>query len=453
MLLRWTLLISLHCRAREQLRRKGDDCKKSLDKINNSVSGKTYTGCTGCFLPLRLSSKMAYIGGGTAAESQALETALSALSDADFSGLRVCYEVPGRPRGPHVSATELIEAIMKTGQANASRTWSRLKNEGFLNMSGRHVETLRMPGQRGGRLSEVVDVPTALQIIMVLPGKTAARVRVKASVLLTRYLAGDLTLVSQVYGLHELQSYLREHHPEHPLCAFRQSVEAGQTREPSEDRSLPSSAALDSLIEARVQAIVDAAVAGALEMALPRMMAATLEQQAQRHGVLEITRSSHSRAEGQLLSLGTKVGESTLKLVALEGGALHLSVFLDEKGVQPDVVRRLLPTFATEVKRRKLAQHTGEGPLWIAWSQGAWRPLYTEADRPLISEVFEDPLTQQTLEALQASARPARALPPVADGRGRSRAGPYGRLLRGSSGEVTRQALLRPSRRVTGEET
>jgi hypothetical protein len=197
-------------------------------------------------------------------------------------------------------------------------------------------------------------------------------------------------------------------------------------------------------LEARVQAIVAASIRQTLEVALPQMMAATLEQQARRHGVLEITRSSHSRAEAQLLSLGTKVeGESSLQLVALEGGALHLSVFLDEKGVQADVVRRLLPTFAMEVKRCKLAQHTGEGPLWIAWSQGAWRPLYTEADRSLISEVFEDPLTQQTLEALQASAQPARAPPPVADGRGRPRAGPYGRLLRGSSGEVTRQALER----------
>jgi hypothetical protein len=90
-----------------------------------------------------------------------------------------------------------------------------------------------MPGQRGGRPSEVVDIPTALQIIMVLPGKTAAKVRVKASVLLTRFLAGDLTLVGQIYGMNELQTYLREHHPEHPLCVFRRSVDAGQTQEPN----------------------------------------------------------------------------------------------------------------------------------------------------------------------------------------------------------------------------
>lgn len=181
----------------------------------------------------RLSQVMAHIGGGTDAESAALQTALAGLAETDFARLRVCYEVPGRPRGPHVSATELIEAIMRTGHSNASHIWSKLKTEGFLNVSGRHIETFRFPGQRGGRPSEVIDIPTALQIIMVLPGKTAAQVRVKASVLLTRFLAGDLTLVSEVYGMNELQSYLREHHPEHPLCAFRQAVEAGQTREPN----------------------------------------------------------------------------------------------------------------------------------------------------------------------------------------------------------------------------
>jgi hypothetical protein len=181
---------------------------------------------------------MALIGGGTDAESTALQTALSGLSNTDFGRLRVCYEIPGRPRGPHVSATELIEVVTKTTQTNASHAWTKIKNEGFLNMNGIHVETHRIPGQRGGRPSEVVDIPTALQIIMVLPGKTAAKVRVKASVLLTRFLAGDLTLVSEVYGMNELQSYLYEHHPEHPLCAFRQSVEAGQTKDPNNSDEL-----------------------------------------------------------------------------------------------------------------------------------------------------------------------------------------------------------------------
>ena len=179
------------------------------------------------------------IGSGTEAESTTLALTLAGLTEADFSRLRVCYDVPGR-RGPHVSATQLIEAVTKTGHSDASHAWSRLKSEGFLNVTGRYMQTHRFRGQRGGRPSEVVDIPTALQIIMVLPGKTAAKVRVKASVLLTRFLGGDVTLVGEVYGMNELQNYLREHHPEHSLAAFREAVEVGQTSQDASDTQSPA---------------------------------------------------------------------------------------------------------------------------------------------------------------------------------------------------------------------
>jgi hypothetical protein len=168
------------------------------------------------------------IGTGSQAESTALRSALSGLSDEALSRLRVSSDVPGR-RGPHVSATELIQVVTRTTQQNASIAWGKLKEGGFLNTSGACVETYRFPGQRGGRPSEVVDIPTALQIIMALPGKTAATVRLRASVLLVRFLAGDLTLVGEIYGMNQLQDYLREHHPEHPLREFRAALEAGQT--------------------------------------------------------------------------------------------------------------------------------------------------------------------------------------------------------------------------------
>ena len=170
------------------------------------------------------------IGRGGETESAALQAALSGLSDESFSRLRVCYEVPERPRGPHVSATQLIEVVTGTTQQNASVAWIKMKNEPDFNTNGIiHVIPFRFPGQRGGRPSEVVDIPTALQIMM-LPGRTAAKVRVKASVLLTRFLAGDLTLVGEVYGMAALQDYLQEHNPTHPLCAFRQAVNSGQTK-------------------------------------------------------------------------------------------------------------------------------------------------------------------------------------------------------------------------------
>jgi len=209
----------------------------------------------------------------------------------------------------------------------------------------------------------------------------------------------------------------------------------------NEDISATAEQEPAEMLALQVRPIVDAAISQALETAIPRVLAAALRQQAERHGVLEITRSNHSEAERHLLNIGTKVDDSNLNLIAIEGGPLHLSVFLGEKGVQTDILRRLNPTFSAEVKRRKLAQHTGEGPLWIAWSQGSWRPLYTEADRELISEVFEDPLTKQNIEMLRNTLQPPRVLPPVNSGQLKRRRGPYSRPVRGTTGEVTRETL------------
>jgi hypothetical protein len=126
-----------------------------------------------------------------------------------------------------------------------------------------------------------------------------------------------------------------------------------------------------------------AAISQALETAIPRVLAAAMNRQAERHGVLEITRSNHSEAERHLLGIVTKVDDSNLNLISIEGGPLHLSVFLGEKGVQTEA------TQARSIHWRRT--------LWIVWSQGSWRPLYTEADRELISEVFEDPLTKSRI--------------------------------------------------------
>ena len=100
--------------------------------------------------------KFPIVGRGSDAESAALQAALSGLSEESFSRLRVCYEVPGRPRGPHVSATELIQVVTGTTQQNSSLSWGNIKRD-ILNTSGACVQTFRFPGQRG-RSSEVVDI-------------------------------------------------------------------------------------------------------------------------------------------------------------------------------------------------------------------------------------------------------------------------------------------------------
>ena len=114
--------------------------------------------------------------------------------------MRVTHSVPGK-KGPHVAALDVITVVTKTTHQNASYHWNEIKEEKPEVANG--ICNFRFPGQ-GQREVDVVSLPTALQVIMLLPGKAAAAVRLKASVLLVRYLAGDLTLAGELYGMHSV---------------------------------------------------------------------------------------------------------------------------------------------------------------------------------------------------------------------------------------------------------
>ena len=53
-------------------------------------------------------------------------------------------------------------------------------------------------GRKGQRASPVTDARGIVEIIMLLGGRQAARVRRQAAELLVRYLGGDLSLVDEV---------------------------------------------------------------------------------------------------------------------------------------------------------------------------------------------------------------------------------------------------------------
>jgi hypothetical protein len=201
--------------------------------------------------------------------------------------------------------------------------------------------------------------------------------------------------------------------------------------------------ALMQIIDAAVAAAVGSAVAAAVGSAAASAASAAVAQVQQQHDVLEISRSSGGAQSAQLQRIGTPVDDGQRQLIALEGGPLYVSEFLREMQVAPELRRRLAPSFAAEAAWRKLRQWQaggGASPLWTAWSHGAWQHFYTEADRPLLSEVFEDPLTQQQLEALARGPALARPAAPVV---ARRRQGPYTRPLQGSSSAVSPQGIRR----------
>lgn len=79
-----------------------------------------------------------------------------------------------------------------------------------------------------GKLAKVVEY------IMLLPGKTAARVRVKAATILVRYLGGDLKLIDEVRALRRVQEHLADVDPGNWRRAFGEAVDTDHKEE--EDR-------------------------------------------------------------------------------------------------------------------------------------------------------------------------------------------------------------------------
>ena len=124
--------------------------------------------------------------------------------------IRRTGEVP-----PRVSIIDVVAAITSHSQSNSAVTFARLKEEYpdvVMNCSEARFPDAR--GHRGQKDTPVADAKGIAEIIMLLPGQQAARVRRQAAELLVRYLGGDLTLVEEVCALRGFQEHLAAERPE-----------------------------------------------------------------------------------------------------------------------------------------------------------------------------------------------------------------------------------------------
>ena len=204
----------------------------------------------------------------------------------------------------------------------------------------------KFPG-RGQRDTPVADLPTIIEIIFLLPGKTAARIRSEAAKLLVRYVGGDLSLVQEVRQMAHIQKLLGEVESDHPLCVF---------------------AAASTAMKAHLDAV---AATDAVDT------------------------TGYGNDPCKLLQRG--------KLLVGDAGRLKMatqlkpSVFL--KSELPDwqwnVAASMLGPFSSELLKRKLAQGS---ELHLHMNMGRPRATYFEADRALMQEVLS-----QMGDAIQAN--------------------------------------------------
>ena len=84
-----------------------------------------------------------------------------------------------------------------------------------------HVKFADSKGRKGQRGTPVTDARGIVEVIMLLGGTHAARVRRQASELLVRYLGGDLALIDEVCSLRGLQEELAVDRAEDPASSTR----------------------------------------------------------------------------------------------------------------------------------------------------------------------------------------------------------------------------------------
>jgi hypothetical protein len=83
----------------------------------------------------------------------------------------------------------------------------------------------KFPGRRQ-RETPVANIRGAVELVLLLPGHHAARIRRQAASLLVRYLGGDGSLVDEVCRLRGFQEELAVQNPEDPRRVFGEAVEA-----------------------------------------------------------------------------------------------------------------------------------------------------------------------------------------------------------------------------------
>ena len=153
-----------------------------------------------------------------------IPTQLAALLGKETVQIRKTNETP-----PRVSVIDTIAAV--TGR-NANRSGEAIRELGdrYPEVNG-NIVNLKFPGRRQ-RNTPVTDAKGIVEIIMLLPGKQAARVRRQAAELLCRWLGGDLSLVDEVCALRGFQEELAIRAPEDPRRLFGEVVEASSSSGP-----------------------------------------------------------------------------------------------------------------------------------------------------------------------------------------------------------------------------
>ena len=133
---------------------------------------------------------------------------------------------------------DVIAILTKKNKNDSAEVWRMLERH-FRAVKEKILICL-FPGERQRATPVAKDLKTLIQVIFMLPGREASLVRQAAAEVFVRFMGGDLTLIQDVQRMNEVQGFLRESDPEHPMRIFGEAVESEST---STEVTAPPSAA------------------------------------------------------------------------------------------------------------------------------------------------------------------------------------------------------------------
>ena len=244
-----------------------------------------------------------------------LMASMSAFSALDEQALRQIRKTAEDP--PRVSVYDVIGAMTGLNSGNCANVWKRLL-EAYPELTTTSSQ-FRFGG-RGPSGTPVADARGIAEIIMLLPGRAAARFRKASADVVVRYLGGDPSLVEEIAANRLAQESLPE---DDPARLFGQTVESEAVKRKREELDL---AELDAQIKASKRRCVEEGLASLQRCGLPiddrdRMRAKdminqiTFEQPQAAHGDKEICVRQFLQGRGiRSAGMDSKLGAAAKKL-------------------------------------------------------------------------------------------------------------------------------------------
>ena len=228
----------------------------------------------------------------------------------------------------------------------------------------------RFPGQ-GQRSTPVACATGIIELVLLLPGKQAARVRRQAAELLCRYLGGDLALVDEICALRGFQEGLTVRAPQDARRAFGEAVEATPT--PSAEYL---SRVCTDIVGRTVPVVIDK-----LSSYIDERLAHLGTRQ-----VVNLNVRAPRRPASQLPQIASDIVGA--------GRPYPIAKFLDEKEREDaswkNVRKSFSPAFGmlTQVLKKKKLRDEGRQGVYVEQNHRA-QMLYVEEDRELMEQAWE----------------------------------------------------------------